>query len=344
MNEPQRKPPRNYLARREQWRLLVLVLALGLIVILMQEARNPANYRWMLGGSEDRPASGVERTNIDNRYDPPRRGPEVPGTIIARAEPTEAEVDTSGRYFPGVKPDFLEGVRDGTPFRSVDSAEHRAWLNLLEILHTADEATLENASTGRATYALLMQQPGVYRGKLVTVFGTVRRAHRLEVPKNDVGCQWYYQIYLFPDDNPSSPLIAYILELPEGFPIGMEVSADVKLVGFSFKKLPYLAGDPKTGEETMRIAPVLFARTLHWRKPVPSRPPPSTDPVTLATIAGVALLVAVVVVVFVLRRSGGELLPQQEDLPERLEVDWDADRPLEAGVPLDDAPDAEKPQ
>jgi len=345
MSEFRRKsPPRNYLARREQWRLLGLVLGLGLIVLLMSEARNPDNYRWMFGGGQDEGTSDVETTDMDNRYQPPARGPQVPGTFTSRAEPDEAETDTTGRYFPGVKPAFLEEVRDDAPFGSAVSAEHRAWLNLFEILHTADEQTLENASTGRATYAQLMKQPREYRGQLVTVFGTVHRAHPLEVPENNAGVKTYYRLWISPDDNPSSPLVAYVLELPEGFPTGMDVRADVRLIGFSFKRWLYMAGDPETGEETMRIAPLLFGRTVHWRKPAPSRPPPSADPITLATIAGVALLVAVVVVVFAIRRGGGETISRQEQLPEELELGWDAGPPSEAGLPLDDEPNPEKPE
>lgn len=343
MSEFRRKPPpRNYLARREQWRLLGLVLGLGLVVILMSEARNPENYRWMFGSGQDEEVSEVEITEIDNRYEPAPRGPEVPGTFIARVEPDEAESDTTGRYFPGVKPAYLEKVRDDAPFGSAVTAEHRAWLNLLEILHTADEQTLENASIGRVTYAQLMEQPREYRGQLVTVFGTVHRAHRLEVPENDTGVERYYRLWIAPDDNPSSPLVAYVLELPDGFPTGMDVRADVRLVGFSFKRWLYLAGDPETGEETMRIAPLVFGRTVHWRKPPPSRPPPPADPITLVTIAGVALLVAVVVVVYALRRGSGETISRHEELPEELELGWDAGPPSEAGLPLDESPNAEK--
>jgi len=343
MSEFRRKSrPRNYLARREQWRLLGLVLALGLVVIVMSEARDPANYRWLFGGGQDEGAAEVGTTELDNLYEPPPRGPEVPGSFVAPAEPDEAEIDTTGRYFPGVKPAYLEQVRDDAPFGSAVTAEHRAWLNLLAIVHTAEAQTLENASTGRATYAQLMKQPNEYRGQLVTVFGTVRRAHRLEVPENDVGVEEYYRTWISPDDNPSSPIVAYVLELPEGFPTGMDVSADVKLVGFSFKRWLYLAGDPATGEETMRTAPVLLARSLDWRKPTPAKPPPSADPVTLATIAGVALLVAVVVLVFALRRTGGPTAFQQEELPEEIDVGWEAGPPSEAGVPLGDASDVEK--
>ncbi|NUQ65346.1 MAG: hypothetical protein HUU20_23000, partial [Pirellulales bacterium] len=38
--------PRNYLARREQWRLLLIVLALGLVALLYSQSRNPENFRW----------------------------------------------------------------------------------------------------------------------------------------------------------------------------------------------------------------------------------------------------------------------------------------------------------
>ena len=58
-----RRPPRNYLARREQWRLLALVMSLGLVVILMAQLRQP-EARVLLGrvfGLEDTPPAADSR-------------------------------------------------------------------------------------------------------------------------------------------------------------------------------------------------------------------------------------------------------------------------------------------
>jgi len=330
------KPPRNYFARREQWRLLGLVMALGLVVILMNEARDPRNYDWLLQLDQRGGAAEPEATDIDNLYDPPPNGGEVPGSFIARAEPREAEVDTTGRYFPGVKPGYLEKVRDDAPFGSAGTAEHLAWLNLLEILSTTDREKLEEASTGRVTYAQLDKQSDDYRGKLVTVLGIARRSNPAGVPKNDLGIEKYHQVLIFPDDNPTSPLVAYVLDLPEGFPQGMEIHADVTMTGFFFKRWSYLGGDRK-----LRVAPVLLARTLSWRRPLPPKPPPSTDPLTLGMIVGVAFLAALVIVVFAVRRTA-EVGNPAEPLPETIEPVWDAGPPSESGMKLDESLDPDR--
>jgi len=331
----QTPPPRNYLARREQWRLLGLVFALGLAVFLMSEARDPDNWRWFADLDRTGRSTEPETTDIDNLYQPPPKDNEIPDAFIARAEPGEAEVDTTGEYFPGVKPAYLEEVEDNTHFGGIGSAEHLAWLNLLEIVSTTDQEKLEEASTGRATYAQLSKQPNDYRGKLVTVIGTARRANPLDAPKNDLGIEKFRRVWIFPDDNPTSPLVAYVLDLPEGFAMGMEIEADVELTGFFFKEWAYLSGNPKTGEKQLRVAPVLLAKSLTWRKPAPPKPPLPADAATLGTIFGVALLAAVVIIVFALRKTGGRAATA-EKLPEAVPPGWEPGPPSEAGTPLDE--------
>ncbi len=339
-----KNPPRNYFARREQWRLLGLVMGLGLVVILMSELRDPDNreawFGWLQQNTQPAEGAAPEATKIDNLAPTPQRASEIPGSFIARAEPAEAEADTSGKYFPGVKSGHLEEVRDNAPFGSAGSEESLAWLNLLEIVRTAEQETLDEASTGRATYAQLTKQSSDYRGKLVTVMGTARRANRLAAPKNDLGIEKYRRVWIFPDDNPTSPLVAYVLSLPKDFPMGMQIRADVELTGFFFKQWSYLSGNPATGEQQLRVAPVLLARTLTWQKPGPPKPPPPTDPLSLALLVGVALLVAVAVVVYALRRTQGEARTPA-DLPETIPPVWDTSPPSDAGMPLDASPEGD---
>lgn len=228
--------PRNYLSRRQQWRLLTLVMMLGLVGFLMMEARKPEHYAWLWGD----PAAGIEG----------RPGSQdVPLGKLRRIEPG-----------------LLESVRDDAPFRT---AEQDAWFELLALLQENDDATLKASSIGRVTYAQLFQQSAQYRGKLVTVRGTLRRAHRLTAPANDLGIGDYYQTWISPEDNRGNLVVVYCLGLPEGFPTGMKLAEEVEFTGFHFKRWVYMA------REDVRSAPALAARTVQWfRKPeaVPERP------------------------------------------------------------------------
>ncbi|MBN2476109.1 MAG: hypothetical protein JXB62_15970 [Pirellulales bacterium] len=266
----QRTPrPRNYLSRREQWRLLLLMMSLGLVVILMSEAHKPANWNWLFAQG-DAPtgrradAGADEGTEIDNRLpdSPPDSTALPPGHILSsapdRADPSAA--DTPGPsgdtgLFPGVEPKYLKSIRDDTTFRY---DERHAWFNLLDVLRRTDESALREASLGRVTFAQLFNQPNEYRGELVTIRGTVRRAHPLEAPKNDKQIDRYCQTWVQPADHQTTPMVVYCLSLPKGFPTGMDVSAKVEVTGFFFKRWAYRAQDG------LRTTPVLLARTVHW--------------------------------------------------------------------------------
>jgi hypothetical protein len=310
--------PRNYLARREQWRLLLLVLSLGLVVILMNEARKPRNWLWLTDAGGGRGDLHVARGSsegppIDTRLNPVPRQAEIPGTFTSDA-PTlvEAEEDTSGRYFPGVKPKYLELVRDDTTFLH---DERHAWFNLLDILDKTDEATLRRESIDRVTFAQLFKQSGDYRGQLVSVGGTIRRVNPVGAAPNDVGIRRLYRTWLFPHDNPSSPIVAYCLRLPKGFPTGMNLVEEAEITGFFFKRWAYNAWDPGRKETTLRTAPTMVVRTIHWRKsPLPEKETPA-DAGTLLVAIGAALAVGLFTAVYVYRRTR-------------------TSRPEEAGTPL----------
>lgn len=315
--------PRNYLSRREQRRLLLLVLALGLVVFLIMEADDLAEK---LCGSENSPpgASGsTQVTEIDNRLEPPSQKDEIPGTFTSPAPvKDDAPEDTTGRYFPGVKPVYLKEVRDNTTFRK---QEHQAWFNLLDILNKTDEATLERESTGRVTYAQLFQQSSAYRGELVTVRGKIRRAHRLPCARNALGLQRYHRVWLWPDDNPSSPMVVYCLHLPDGFPMGMEIEEEAKISGFFFKCWVYGAKDG------LRTAPSLLAKTVRWhrRPPVEER---SLNPVAILGVIAVAAVVSLLVAVYVyVQTRRGQ--PAEPDTPPNLDVLRDVDAAFDTGQP-----------
>lgn len=307
----QRGPrPRNYLSRREQWRLLWLVLLLGLVVILALEARKPERYRWLLGegpregGSPATSGSSHAGSPIDSRL-PPRDSDEIPGTYVSpkAAAPKQR---TSSRFFPGVKPGLLESIRDNKP---LTPSEWDAWLSLFDVLEKTDEATLAQASSGPVSMVQLFEQSGEYRGELVTTRGTVRRANAARLPRNEYGLTAYYQTWLSPEDQPDEPMTVWCLELPKGFPLGMEIAEEAQVTGFYFKLWTYKAADGN-----VRRAPLLLAKTIDWRKEPPVAHSPPQGPFPLLLMFAGAALFAVLATIYVYYRTRAPGPPPAESL------------------------------
>lgn len=304
--------PRNYLARREQWRLLMLVMSLGLVALLMNEVRDPANVARIAAlfeeSAADAAGSQPEETAVDNRLTP-RTEDRIPDAFISPADiELDETTDTSGRYFPGVRPQLLAAIRDDTTFRY---QEQGAWFNLLGVLKKTDAATLRKASTGRASFAQLFKQSDDYRGELVTLVGTIRRTEPMTAPKNDQGIQRYHRLVLQPADNRTSPIVIYCLALSEAFPTGMEISQEVELTGFFFKRWAYKARD------SLRTTPIVLARTVDWHRAEPLGGSAPTDAVSLALMFGVAAVFAVVAVFYIFTRTKSDRTeaPKNVQLP-----------------------------
>ena len=302
--------PRDYLARREQVRLLMLVMGLGLVVVLMMEVRKPATLAWLArmfdgpavqqeGPAVQQEGPAVQQEGpavepIDTRVRHQRSPSEIPGTFISPA-PLDDRADKSGRYFPGIRPGYFQAIKDDLPLRSGE--EHYPWFHLLEVLNGTDEETLEKASTGRATWAQLFRQPNQYRGELVTVVGTVRRAHYIRSPKNNANIEGTNQLWVFPEDNPAEPIVVYSLYLPEGFPMGMEIAEEASITGFFFKRWAYSA------LEDVRTAPLMLSRDINWKKRPPKPEKPPFDPTKLIGVIIAALAICAFVVIRVYRQT-----------------------------------------
>jgi hypothetical protein len=265
--------PRNYFSRREQRRLLLLVMMLGLVLFLVGEARHPENFAWLwsLGQRPAAPQASL----------PPAGAARQGGAF--------------GGYFPGVTPRYLKEVRDDFPFVTADVD---AWFQLLHILRGTDAEKLAAASIGQVTYVQMLQQPEEYRGRLVTLRGIMRRANRVPAPENDYGFEHYYQTWITPQDDPNNLVVVYCLSLPEGFPNGMKLEESVELEGFFFKRWVYQAQDKP------RTAPVVLAKTVVWHKrPAAAAPPVDESPISILTMVLVAVFFALSVTAYVYYRT-----------------------------------------
>ena len=292
-NRPSRPAPRNYFSRGEQYRLLVLVFSLMLVLLLMAEAAKPKNWQWMwhLGSGEQADADTIraipwnethsgsepdQHEDVDTRLRQPADQPLPPGVFMAVADKSttgkavrsDAADGSTDSLFPGVTDSQLQTIRDDTVFRR---AEMDAWFSWFDLLGAADEPV----DSPQVTFLQLFRQPDEYRGRLIRVSGVVRRAHRVAAHANGQGYSHFYRCWLFPHSGGTNPIVVYALNLPDGFPVGMQLHEDVAFTGLFFKRWAYQA----TGG--IMTAPLVLAANGDWK---PAAPPP---PIRLPSLAGI---------------------------------------------------------
>jgi hypothetical protein len=290
----------NYFSRRQQWKLLSLVFAAGLLMFLVEAAANPGRWLWLL-----QPPKAADAANAHADAGGRHAKVEQPESLRRRTAAdefiAEADVDdgipANKRFFPGVQPELLARVRDDTVFRA---AEADAFYHLLKILDETSEDRLEKASIGRVSFMQLFTQPKEFRGDVVTIRGTVRRVMDKAAPQNNFGIKGYSQVVLEPDDR-DYPVVVYCLDLPPEFPRGEKLHDPVAVTGFFYKRWAGLS----SGREIMTW-PLLLSKTARWQPALAAAEPGAEDQRALNNLgAGVALAVvaSLAVVAFVLSRT-----------------------------------------
>jgi hypothetical protein len=227
----------------------------------------------------------------------------------------------------------LEAVQDNTvPNRPV---ERHAWFRLFEVLGGTEEPVLKKHSLGAVGYVQLLKQPKDYRGKLVTVKGTVELGYRVTPPENVEGIQQYYSFWLRPIGGDDSPIVIYALETPPGFPPVLakddqnqkanRLDVEAEFTGYFFKRMAYLS------IKDTRTTPLILARGPHYderwaaraaARPVGELPSPTTALWVLGGTAGFALVV-VALIFYATRRPRQVLVfPDEISVPDlrRLEA------------------------
>jgi len=230
-----RRPVRNYSSRREQLRLLLLFIPLALVIVIMGRLRDP------------------KTADTVNKFFTPadQQAPIKPRPVVADTAPAvEPAPSLPPAPIAEIRPDLLKTIEDNTYFRT---AEKDAWFHFFELLQ---KEKVNPAQAVDVEYIQLVDQPNVYRGKLVTVRGTARQISKEKPADNDLGLTSYYRVVIQPADGANWPIILYCLELPKGVSPGDDLSLGVKVTGLFFKKLSYKWRDG------LGIAPVVLARNF----------------------------------------------------------------------------------
>lgn len=266
------RAPRDYFSRGEQVRLLTLVAALGAVVLAMAQLRRPST------------AEALGQV---------LRGDDAPTAEAPASALPETERPADG---PWLSPELLATISDNSHFRAAESV---AWFAIIEQLLSSPGA-IDAAAGPPLSYAQLVEQPGVYRGRPVTVAGRIRRVEKVAPAPNDLGLTHYFRVIIRPEGREVWPIFIYALERPPGAPLGEPVDRAMTARGVFFKNLSYRS------ESGVGLAPVVLAQGVDVA-PLPAAPASATD-VTSWAVARVVLIacaVATVIVLFLwLRRPG----------------------------------------
>jgi len=288
-----RRNARNYLAQREQWRLLSLFGMLALVLVLMRFAGREQSWAWLFPAqpADEAPTSSPEP--VDSVL--PEKSAEVPDAVHMPPAGTSVQVAPK-RLLPGLPQTLYAQVVDDTVLRGGD--EHEAFFQTLAVLAKTDEQDASLPQPLEVSFVQLHRQPKPYRGEWVRVRGVARGAFPVDIPNNEHGVAELHQIWLQPEGRPDDLLAVNVLQLPPGFPTGESIEARVAVDGVFFKRWAYRAHD------AIRTTPLVLARTVVWTPAAATAQPsaPALSPLQLAV--GVSAVVFVGLVAFVFLRGG----------------------------------------
>ncbi len=214
--------------------------------------------------------SGTSRVQGTALIEPEGGGPNLPpGMLLAGSreesqiqdEPKEGDLHESGaeRTRGEDLPFLLESLTDLD--RDLPPA---LYYHFLDKARQASSDRLIADSRRDITFAHLYKdprnEPRKYRGQLVGIRGTVRRALAFDMDTNAYGLKKRYELWIFTEDSGKFPWVVELTSLPEGFPLGTEIQEKVETAGFFLKLWAYRAQDG------FRSAPILLGHGLVWNR------------------------------------------------------------------------------
>jgi len=242
----------------------MLIVALGLVLAVMRQLDQPATVERLgqfFGANQpttvepEQPFAEIEPSRDVSNRDTKNEQIVANHIVVENTEQSDevpvASEDTSVD---------LSGIRDQTYFRP---EERQAWFALLGEMQGLSKDKLTEETVGELTYAQLLQQPEVYRGRIVTLQGTVLREESQQPGDNPLGIAEYHRLWIQPLGGGQWPFVVYCLRLPEDFPRGDAIRAQVSVRGFFFKNWSY------PWDDGLGLAPVVLADLPDWEVPTP---------------------------------------------------------------------------
>jgi type II secretory pathway pseudopilin PulG len=163
---------------------------------------------------------------------------------------------------------LFDDVRD---YSTDLKAEREAFYQLLAAMKRADLGKLLDATMQEYSAVPLFNDPKSMRGTLIALQGKARRAVEVLVKDADIrsrfGIDRFYEVEIFTRDSQSNPIIFNLTQLPAGFPVGDDISVDVRipgvyLTGFVYNRDATIEERERNEKPKMQKAPLLIGKSL----------------------------------------------------------------------------------
>jgi hypothetical protein len=237
----------------------MLVLSLAAAILAITFARDPRNWFWLTGPNLAKNGNSREiDTTLPDEEDDPlksdefrlvRSGDESPGTPDSSNR--QAGDGEAGLKFPR---EWFAGVQDNTV--GILAKEAAVYYAVLNRLRDATLTDVEAASESKeVSFAELFNDSDLFRGRFLTLAGTLRRWQKLPPPSDRPDAPPVYEGWFFTEDGgPLHPYHIISVESPPGLPEGDQIAVSVKITGCFLKKSSYrtLRG--------MNSAPILLVK------------------------------------------------------------------------------------
>ena len=269
------RSPHSLFRGTELPRLLTLLVMLGVLVLLIDLAREPQTWRWLVpaAGNAEQAEAGAAALAM--------HGPNVaapdPGAI-GPADEDPLEQDAAREEF--------QAVTDKAP---LGGEEMSAYWRLMAWQQRQKTDELLARARKDVTFNELFRRPEAWRGKLVQFPVHVQQSVPAEdLADNPLGLDSVQEVWGWNSDSQPYWYWLIVPSLPPGMPTGKDLSEKATFVGYFLKLLPYEDHRGKT-----LAAPLLIGR-LVWH-PAPSNPLARGDEWTWPWYAAAALAVLFVI-------------------------------------------------
>lgn len=211
----------------------------------------------------------------------------VPRQRRAKADSADAGDEENSVQIPAA---WLADIEDNTV--GVRQSEADTFYRILERARTTPVKELESRAEQDALFVNLMTSPEKSRGRLVTIFGEMRKLREITPPKNRPGLTKFYEAWICTAESGENPYRVVCSEIPRTIKPQESCRIDVKVTGYFFKREGY-----QTQDGRLHLAPTVLAGRL-FLSVSPYAPPPVEDMVPwmvgVISVIGLAMVATVI--------------------------------------------------